>query len=65
MALPFLISSFLIPLIGMFIDKEGKRITCLIIAAALGIVTYIMFISVTPFIPLILLGIQIIIKIFF
>ena len=50
MAVPFLISSFLIPFIGMFIDKKGKRVKCLIAAAAIGIVTYIGFITLTPFI---------------
>jgi MFS-type transporter involved in bile tolerance (Atg22 family) len=57
MALPFLISSFLIPFVGMFIDKNGKRVKCLIAASGIGIVTYIMFITVTPLIPLISLGI--------
>jgi len=57
MALPFLISSFLIPFVGVFIDKKGKRVKCLIAAAGIGIITYIMFITVAPFIPLISLGI--------
>lgn len=56
MALPFLISSFLIPPIGIFIDKKGKRVKCLIVAALLGIITYIMFITFDPLIPLVSLG---------
>jgi len=57
MALPFLISSFLIPFVGMFVDKKGKRVKCLIVAGAIGIFTYLMFITISPFFPLISLGI--------
>lgn len=56
MALPFLISSFLIPLIGLIVDKKGKRAKALIFAAFIGVVTYIMFITFDPIIPLITLG---------
>ena len=57
MALPFLISSFLIPLIGLFVDKKGKRITALIFSAFIGILTYVLFICFDPIFPLITLGI--------
>jgi hypothetical protein len=56
MALPFLISSCLIPLIGLFIDKKGKRVKALILSAFIGILTYIMFITLDPIFPLITLG---------
>ena len=57
MALPFVISSILIPIIGLFIDKKGKRAKALIFSAFIGIITYIMFITFDPIIPLISLGI--------
>ena len=56
MALPFLISSLLIPLIGLLVDKKGKRASALILAAFVGIITYVMFIFLDPIIPLISLG---------
>lgn len=58
MALPFLISAIIIPLIGMAIDKYGKRTYLLIIAAFFGIITHILFICVNPIYPLILMGIS-------
>jgi len=56
MALPFLISTVFIPITGKFVDKQGKRAKCLIAAAAIGILTYFMFITLAPLIPLISLG---------
>jgi MFS family permease len=56
MALPFFISSLLIPFIGIAVDKFGRRGYLLIFSALLGIVTYVLFIFTTPIIPLILLG---------
>lgn len=56
MALPFLVSSFLIPLVGMYTDKKGKRVQLLILSAGIGILTYIMFITFSPLLPLISLG---------
>ncbi len=61
MALPFLISSILIPFIGVSVDKCGKRAYLLIFAALLGVLTYILFIITNPIFPLILLGIVILI----
>lgn len=57
MALPFLISALIIPLIGISIDKYGKRSYLLILAAAFGILTHVLFIFVTPIFPLVILGI--------
>ena len=56
MALPFLISTILIPLIGLLIDKKGKRVKALIFSSFIGVITYIMFITFDPIIPLISLG---------
>ena len=56
MALPFFISSLLVPFLGLFVDKFGKRGHLLIFSAFLGIITYILFIFITPIFPLILLG---------
>jgi MFS-type transporter involved in bile tolerance (Atg22 family) len=56
MALPFLISSLLIPFVGLIVDKKGKRVTALIIASFIGIITYVMFITLDPIFPLISLG---------
>jgi len=57
MALPFLISSFIIPIFGVIIDKYGKRGSLLILSGFIGILTFILFIFISPIIPLILLGI--------
>jgi MFS family permease len=56
MALPFFISSILIPFIGISVDKFGKRGILLIFSAFLGVLTYILFIVSNPIIPLVLLG---------
>lgn len=56
MALPFFISSLLIPFIGIAVDKFGKRGRLLIFSSFLGIITYILFVLATPIFPLILLG---------
>lgn len=58
MALPFLISSLLIPFIGFLIDKKGKRATALIFSAFIGILTYVLFIFFDPIFPLITLGLS-------
>ena len=58
MALPFLISSLLIPIIGLLVDKKGRRVTALIVSAFIGILTYVMFITVDPIFPLISLGLS-------
>jgi MFS family permease len=56
MALPFFISSLLVPFIGIAVDKFGMRGKLLIFSAFLGVLTYILFIFATPIFPLILLG---------
>lgn len=60
MRLPFYMSTVFIPLIGLCVDKYGKRAYLLVISGVLGTITYILFITVTPILPLIGLG-----KIFF
>ena len=57
MALPFAISSVLIPLIGVYVDKYGQRIKLLIISYIIGTFTFILFILNEPIAPLILLGV--------
>jgi MFS-type transporter involved in bile tolerance (Atg22 family) len=56
MALPFFISSLIIPFIGMSVDRFGKRGYLLIFSSFLGILTYILFIFSSPVLPLVLLG---------
>jgi hypothetical protein len=56
MALPFLISGFVIPVFGMFIDKCGKRASLLVFSGIIGMLTYLLFIFINPIIPLITLG---------
>jgi Mg2+/citrate symporter len=56
MALPFLISSFIIPVIGMFTDKYGQRTVLLALSCIVGIITYILFIVMNPILPLIFFG---------
>jgi MFS family permease len=56
MALPFFISSLLVPFIGITVDKMGRRGILMISAALLGVLTYVMFICVSPIYPLITLG---------
>ena len=58
MALPFLISSLLIPIIGLLVDRKGRRVTALIISAFIGILTYVLFITVDPIFPLMTLGLS-------
>jgi MFS-type transporter involved in bile tolerance (Atg22 family) len=62
MALPFLVSSLLIPFIGLTVDKIGKRGYLLIFSAFTGIITYALFILVNPIFPLIMLGNYVILK---
>lgn len=57
MALPFFISSLLVPFIGIAVDKFGKRGYLLIFSAFIGVITYILFLVSNPIMPLILLGI--------
>jgi hypothetical protein len=56
MALPFLISSLIVPFLGFLIDKIGKRGYLMMISSFLGILTYISFIVFNPIFPLITLG---------
>jgi MFS family permease len=56
MAVPFLISSLLVPLFGLFIDKLGKRGYIMIISGFMGIITYVFFILFNPILPLVTLG---------
>jgi len=56
MAVPFLISSILVPLFGLFIDKLGKRGYIMIISGLLGVITYVFFILFNPILPLVTLG---------
>lgn len=58
MALPFLISSLLIPLIGLLVDKKGKRVKALIFSSIVGILTYVLFITMDPLLPLFTLGLS-------
>lgn len=57
MGLPFLISSFLIPLLGLVIDKYGHRANTILISAVCGLITFILFLFINPIVPLILLGV--------
>jgi len=56
MGLPFLFSAFIIPPIGMFVDKHGKRTYLLILSCLFGIISFTCFYYTNPILPLILLG---------
>ena len=56
MSMPFLFSSFMIPLFGKIIDRYGKRAQLLALSAGLGLATFILFMFTSPLLPLILLG---------
>lgn len=56
MALPFLISTFVVPFLGLLIDRIGKRGYLMLISSILGVLTYVLFILINPILPLITLG---------
>jgi len=58
MSFPFLLSAFLIPFLGIYVDKYGKRTYLLIVCCLIGILTYIFFIYSNPIIPLLMLGLS-------
>ena len=52
----YLIPLFLIPLIGYFVDKKGKRITLYFICTFLTILANSLLMYTSPLIPVILAG---------
>jgi MFS family permease len=56
-SIPYFISCFFIPLFGYMIDKHGKRAYLAVISSLTGILSYILFLFMSPILPLILLGI--------
>jgi MFS family permease len=56
MALPFLISAFVVPFLGFLVDRIGKRGHLMIISAVIGVITYILFIFANPIVALVTLG---------
>lgn len=57
MSVTFIISSLLFPIIGVMVDKIGKRIYFLMLSSVLIISSFVLFLNMYPFVPLILLGI--------
>ena len=58
MALPFLISAFLIPVLGLIIDKNGRRGYVMLVSSILALLTFVLFILIDPIYGLILFGIS-------
>jgi MFS family permease len=56
MALPFLISAFVVPFLGFLVDRIGKRGHLMIISAVIGVITYVLFIFANPIVALVTLG---------
>ena len=56
MSIPFIIGIFFVPLFGYLIDKFGKRAHLSLLSAILGLFCFFLFITITPLIPLIILG---------
>ncbi len=58
MGIPFLISGILVPLIGFWVDKNGKRATLMLFSAFLVLTSFILFMSFNPIYGLICFGIS-------
>jgi len=58
MGMPFLVSSFMIPLFGYLVDKYGRRAHLLLLSTGLGLSTFVLFMFTSPSLPLIVLGLQ-------
>ena len=56
MSVTFIISSLLFPIVGVLVDKIGLRIYFLILSSVLIIVSFVLFLNIYPFIPLVVLG---------
>jgi len=57
MSVTFIISSLLFPVIGVLVDKIGLRIYFLMFSSLLIIISFILFLNIYPFFPLIILGV--------
>jgi len=58
MALPFLISAFIVPVLSHYIDKYGKRSHYITFAALLTLCTFILFLTIQPLYGLICFGVS-------
>lgn len=57
MSITFIISSLLFPLVGVMVDKIGQRVYFLMLSAVLIILSFVLFLNIYPFVPLIILGV--------
>lgn len=58
MGVPFLISGILVPLIGFWVDKNGKRASLMLFSAILVLTSFLLFLSFNPIYGLICFGIS-------
>ena len=58
MSVTFIMSSFLFPIVGMTIDRYGKRVYLLLFSSVLILISFILFLLFYPFFPLVILGIS-------
>lgn len=58
MGVPFLICSILVPIIGLLIDKYGKRGYALSMSASLAFLSFVLFLNINPIYGLFVFGIS-------
>jgi len=58
MSIPFFISAFIIPMMGLITDKIGKRGHFLALSSILGLLSFGLFMIIPPITPIILLGLS-------
>lgn len=56
LGIPLIVSSILFPVFGLIIDKVGKRLHFLVGSALLLIACYVLFLTTTSIVPLLVLG---------
>lgn len=58
MGVPFLICSILVPIIGLLIDKYGKRGYALSMSASLAFLSFLLFLNINPIYGLFVFGVS-------
>lgn len=56
MSIIMIVSSALLPMVGLFIDKYGQRLRLLMAASIMAMLSHLLFQVVYPIVPLIILG---------
>ena len=56
MGMPFIMGAIFVPILGFFVDKYGYRVELLFSSGFFLIISFILFIFIKPYFPIILLG---------